>query len=153
MLQVPITMSTSSCRPKCSVVPLPPLPKTPIEWASSTIILAPYFLPNFTISGNSAMSPSVLNTPSTTINLPREGLIDSRVLSKSSILLCLNLFISPKESRQPSMILAWSSLSVITTSSFPTKPAIVPKLVRNPVVKKRAASFPTNSASFDSSSS
>ncbi len=153
MLQVPIVMSTSSCRPKCSAVPLPPLPRTPMEWASSTIILAPYFLPSLTIPGRLAMSPSVLNTPSTTMNLPLSWSIDSRVLSKSSILLCLNLFVSPKESRQPSMILAWSSLSVITTSSFPTKPAIVPKLVRTPVVKKSAASLPSNSASLFSSSS
>src|SRR5665647_2067111 len=49
--KVPMIRSTLSVRPKWDAVPAPLTPITPREWASSTMIVALYFLASFTIAG------------------------------------------------------------------------------------------------------
>ena len=105
LLNVPMIKSTSSFTPRWIAVPLPP-PKTPTECASSTISRAPYFLQTGTISDSGAMSPPMLKTPSTTTRLPQCPGIPDSTRSKSATSLCRNLFILPKERRQPSTMLA-----------------------------------------------
>ena len=67
---VPISRSTSSSTPKCSGVPRPHSPNTPSPCASSTIRRAPCARASRAISGSGATSPSIENTPSTTIRMP-----------------------------------------------------------------------------------
>ncbi len=69
LLSVPILMSITSPRPKCSSMPVPVLPSTPTEWASSIISQALYFLHNSTIFGRSMMSPSIEKTESAMTSL------------------------------------------------------------------------------------
>lgn len=57
---------------ECSVLSyLPVLPKQPVAWASSTNTRAPYSSASLHILSRGAMSPSIENTPSVTINLSR----------------------------------------------------------------------------------
>ena len=57
-------MSTSPTMPKCSAVPRPVLPRTPVEWESSTTSTAPYSRQMAAMSGRLAMAPSIEKTPS-----------------------------------------------------------------------------------------
>ena len=66
---VPVKISTSPSRPKCSAVPLPFLPTKPVAWQSSIIIKASYFFANETILSSFAYEPSIEKTPSLTITL------------------------------------------------------------------------------------
>ena len=149
---MPITRSTSCSRPKCSAVPRPLLPRIPVAWASSSIMRALYFRASRTISGRLAMSPSMLKTPSTTMSLP---LFPDRAntLSRSAMSLWRKRRVCPKESRQPSTMLAWSHRSAMRTSPLPPSAERIPRFVWKPVEKRRAASRPLNLASFHSSSS
>ncbi len=63
---VPVMMSTCPVKPKCSIVPRPVLPITPVPCESSTTLTALYFLRSATISGSFASEPSIENTPSVT---------------------------------------------------------------------------------------
>ena len=78
---------------------------------------------------------------------------ESRIRARSSMSLCLNLIVRPNASRQPSMIDAWFMRSQRMTSSLPTSTEMVPRLVWNPVEKRRAFSLRTNFARRCSSSS
>ncbi len=88
---VPITISTSLSSPNSDAVPLPPLPITPVECASSISILALYFLHSSTSFGSSTISPVVEKTPSDATSLAASIGILLSTLSRSSISLCLYL--------------------------------------------------------------
>ena len=95
--------STSSFNPKCSALPRPCLPKTPVACASSTMIRAPYLRATLTSSGNLAMWPLIENTPSVTINRPPGlSLSFSSSRSKSATSLCSYLRSAANDSRAPS---------------------------------------------------
>ena len=57
--KVPMMKSTSSITPCSSHTPRPFSPMKPIEWASSTSTIAPYFFAIATISFSGATSPSI----------------------------------------------------------------------------------------------
>ncbi len=111
LLNVPIMASILSCRPKCAAVPSPFGPMTPREWASSTITAVLYFSARGTIRGRSAISPSMLNIPSMTINLPASRGIDFKTVSRLEGSLCSKRFNRPNERLAPSIMLAWSRRS------------------------------------------
>jgi len=96
------------------------------------------------------MSPPMLNTPSTTTSAPRPLQLCS-VCSRWAMSLWRKRFISPIERRQPSTMLAWSSRSVMTTSSRPTRAEMVPRFTCMPVLNTSPASLPTKSAKSCSS--
>ena len=153
MLKVPMTKSTSFSALKCSAQPRPPAPITPMPCASSTIRRHLYLFLILTISGRLARSPSMLKTPSTITRAPVGSVNSESIRSRSAISLCLYLRVLPKDSRQPSTMLAWLPRSIIATSSLPTTVEMTPWLVWNPVEKVRAASLRINRASWHSSSS
>jgi hypothetical protein len=67
--KVELITSIYPSTPKCSGVPLPVFPKTPVAWHSSTNVNALYFLASSMIYGRGAISPSIEKTPSVTITL------------------------------------------------------------------------------------
>ena len=68
LLNVPVIISTCSKQLKCSTVPFPFSPMTPIPCASSTINIASYVLHKAMISGSIERSPSCEYTPSIITN-------------------------------------------------------------------------------------
>ena len=153
LLNVPILMSTVSVgKPKCSSMPCPVAPSTPIECASSTISIASYFRHSRLTSGRSMMSPSMLNTASTmTSRFP--GCVGSfRQDSRWPMSLCRKRTNLAPDNWQPSTMLAWLSLSQMTVSFRPTKQAMVDTLAKNPLEKVAAASVPLNRATTASNS-
>src|SRR5207245_658085 len=68
LLRVPICTSGRPSSPKCSTVPRPVAPMTPVPCASSTTTVTPACSATLSSSGSGARSPSMLNTPSVTTN-------------------------------------------------------------------------------------
>src|SRR5688500_2923315 len=62
--RVDVMISTSPRTPKCSAVPRPFGPRTPLPCESSTATIASYSLASSRISGSLQMLPSMENTPS-----------------------------------------------------------------------------------------
>ena len=152
LLNVPMIRSTFSLNPKWLVVPAPFLPKTPIEWASSTITAAPYSAAMRQSSGKGIMSPSILKTPSTTMSLPASGSSFCRRHSSAAMSRWAKRMNLPCASRHPSTMLAWLLLSPRTYSPLPTSALMTPRLTWKPVLYKRTASLLTNLASIVSNS-
>src|ERR1017187_5085178 len=105
-------MCTRPSRPKWSMVPRPLRPSTPEACASSTIIMAPWRSAASVKPGSAPISPSMENTPSVISSL-RPGTASSslRIFSGAAASLCGNTWILARESRQPSMMLAWFNSS------------------------------------------
>ena len=76
----------------------------------------------------------------------------ARIARAASTSLCGNTLIAARDSRQPSMMLAWFSASETTTSSFVRMAETVPALAVKPLWKTTTASVCLNSASRRSSS-
>ena len=125
--------STSSSRPKCSAVPRPVRPSTPIPCASSTISA------RLELARRRRRAPAAARCrpPSRRRRPPRS----SRPLAPTSFFiwrrrsltsLWRNLQTSPNDSRAPSMMQAWSCLSRYTVSPLPTRQEMAPEVHLEP---------------------
>jgi len=98
------------------------------------------------------MSPSMLKTASATTSFPAPGAASERHRSRSAMSLCLQRTKWARERMQPSTMLAWLSLSEMTTSPRPTSVETVARFVTYPLEKTIESSAPVKEAIFSSSS-
>ena len=130
---VPTCTSTRPCTPKWSMVPRPLRPSTPEACASSTIMMAPYFSASAHSPGSGPISPSMEKTPSVISSLcPGWSLTLANCSSAWARSLWRKTRILARESRAPSMMLAWFSSSEMMKSSLSRMAETVPALAANP---------------------
>jgi len=87
------------------MVPRPLRPNTPEAWASSTIMIAPYFSASSHNAGSGPMSPSMEKTPSVISNFfPGWSLMPASLSSASAMFLCSKTRILARDKRAPSMM-------------------------------------------------
>ena len=125
---MPICTRTLSPNPISATTPAPLGPRTPVAWASSTITMAPWRSASSTISPSGAMSPSMLKMDSVAMSLRALAGASFSRLSRCSMSQWRYTDTAARESRQPSMMLAWLSASLSTTSSRSISVAMIPTL-------------------------
>ena len=150
---VPTCTSTLPCNPKWSTDPRPLRPSTPEAWASSTIMMAPYFSASAASLSTMPMSPSIEKTPSVITSLwPGSLAISFSSSSQWAASLWRKTLILARDRRAPSMILAWFSSSERMKSSLPRIELTAPALAVKPLWKTTQASTFLKRAIFSSRS-
>ena len=138
---VPTWTSTLPWALKWSTLPRPLRPRTPEAWASSTIMMAPYFSASAASLATGPMSPSMEKTPSVMSSLWPGSFCNSFSSSSAwATSLWRKTLIFARDRRAPSMMLAWFSSSERMKSSLPRMAETVPALAAKPDWKTTQAS-------------
>lgn len=124
--RVPLIISISLVTPNISGVPYPVGPINPVAWHSSMKITALYFLASSTIFPNGAISPSIENTPSVTIQRILYFYAAFNYFSKSFISRWSYLYLLALHNLIPSIIEAWFKASEMTASCSPNVASNIP---------------------------
>jgi len=144
----PVQISTSDAGiPKCSSVPRPRSPRTPVAWDSSTMRKQPCSFLRATNSGRRQMSPSIEKTPSAMIKVRLAGSPDSSSWRRESGLLCAKRCTVAPASRQASTRLRWERASRITRSMGESTAETTARLAAYPELKVMASAVPLKAAS------